>query len=30
MFSIRPKRVLAWQGFPEPEFTRTMTRFDLS
>ncbi len=30
LYSIRPQRVMAWQGFPESEFTRTMTRFDLS
>jgi general stress protein 26 len=29
MYSIRPRRVMAWQGFPESEFMRTMTRFDL-
>ena len=30
LYSVRPHRVMAWQGFPESEFTRTMTRFDLS
>ena len=30
MFSFKPRKVFAWQGFPESEFMRTMTRFDLS
>ncbi len=29
MFSFRPRKAFAWQGFPESEFMRTMTRFDL-
>ncbi len=29
MFSFRAHRAFAWQGFPESEFMRTMTRFDL-
>jgi len=27
--SFRPQKAFAWQGFPESEFMRTMTRFDL-
>lgn len=29
MISIRPQRVFAWMGFPESEFMRTMSRFEL-
>lgn len=29
MISIRPQRVFAWLGFPESEFMRTMSRFEL-
>ena len=29
MISFRARQVFAWQGFPESEFMRTMTRFDL-
>jgi hypothetical protein len=30
LISIRPLRAYAWRGFPESEFMRTMTRFDVT
>ena len=30
MISFRTRQAFAWQGFPESEFMRTMTRFDLA
>ena len=29
MISFRVHKAFAWQGFPESEFMRTMTRFDV-
>jgi hypothetical protein len=30
MYGFRASKAFAWQGFPESEYMRTMTRFDLS